>query len=141
MPNVYQAASSPTSGLHLHLPTASYSTCFICLDGEAIGPLVVCCGCTARPVHVRCMARWQLQAAGKMEEETCRFCMQQLPDWRSSLTPVALKPVAPMMAINFEGRTYKLRVRPGPEGLRHFKEQARNLLGVDVTEQYEVSFE
>lgn len=38
------------------------------------------------------------------------------------------------MAIKFEGREYKLRVQPGPEGLALFKSQVRELLGFDITE-------
>ncbi|KAL6758282.1 hypothetical protein V8C86DRAFT_2599010 [Haematococcus lacustris] len=134
-----QALTEPAAQTHID---GSETVCFICLDsGTTDNPLAVCCGCAARPVHVRCMARWQLQAAGKLEEVTCRFCLQKLPDWRSSLTPVSLKPVTPVMAIKFEGRTYKLRVQPGPAGLRQFKEQVRTLLGFEVTEDFDVSFE
>jgi hypothetical protein len=31
------------------------------------------------------MARWQLQCSGKPEEVTCKFCANQLPDWRATL--------------------------------------------------------
>lgn len=31
------------------------------------------------------MARWQLQCSGKAEEDHCKFCQSQLPDWRDAL--------------------------------------------------------
>jgi len=31
------------------------------------------------------MARWQLQCSGKAEEDRCKFCQSQLPDWRDAL--------------------------------------------------------
>ena len=31
------------------------------------------------------MARWQLQCSGKAEEDRCKFCQAQLPNWRLSL--------------------------------------------------------
>ncbi len=46
-----------------------------------------------------------------------------------------------VMAIKFDGKTYKLRVQPGPEGLQLFKEQVRQLLGLDINEEFDVSFE
>lgn len=46
-----------------------------------------------------------------------------------------------VMAIKFEGKVYKLRVHPGPEGLMKFKDQVRELLGVDITMDFDVSFE
>jgi hypothetical protein len=40
--------------------------CFICLESEAAGPLHSPCACP-RKVHPYCLARWQLQCAGKEE--------------------------------------------------------------------------
>ena len=34
------------------------------------------------------------------------------------------------MAIKFEGKVFKLRVQPGPEGLQRFKDQVRQLVRV-----------
>jgi hypothetical protein len=41
----------------------------------------------------------------------------------------------------FRGKTYKLQVQPGPEGLASFKKQVQNLLGFDLTSDFEVTFE
>jgi hypothetical protein len=40
--------------------------CWICLEGssEAAGPLMTPCKCVSRPLHQKCLARWQLQSAG-----------------------------------------------------------------------------
>ena len=45
--------------------------CWICLSEE--GELSSPCRCP-RKVHMECLARWQLQQAGRSEEQTCRFC-------------------------------------------------------------------
>lgn len=115
--------------------------CWICLDGDSPEkPLELPCRCP-RKVHLACLARWQLQSAGRNEEDRCRFCQAQLPDWKTSLTPNNVKPVVPVMAIKFEGKTYKLKVKPGPEGLREFQQQVRELLGFDITDEFDVTFE
>lgn len=56
--------------------------------------------------------------------------------------PLSLRPATlPPAPCRFEGRTYKLKVRPGPDGLRDFQQQVRELLGFDITEDYDVTFE
>ena len=50
----------------------SAPVCWVCLcPGEPDRPLSAPCACP-RPVHERCLARWQLQQAGREEETTCR---------------------------------------------------------------------
>lgn len=86
--------------------------------------------------------RWQLQAAGKQEERVCRFCQCELPDWRESLTPATFQAsTVPVMLVKFEGRAFKLRVYPGPEGLALFKHQVQQVLGLDISGDFDVNFE
>lgn len=60
--------------------------CWICLEGSTNDKveLIRPCKCP-RVVHARCMARWQLQCSGKDEELHCKFCNQDLPNWRKTL--------------------------------------------------------
>lgn len=61
------ASSTPT------LKDKNEDVCWICLDAEDTErPLHSPCGCP-RKVHELCLARWQLQKAGKDEEQHCRF--------------------------------------------------------------------
>lgn len=115
--------------------------CWICLRtaAESGEELAKPCACP-RLCHMRCLARWQLQSAGKDEEAKCRFCHTLLPTWHSTLAP-DVKPIIPVMAIKFEGKTYKLKVKPGPDGLAEFQAQVRELLGFDISEDFDVTFE
>eukprot|EP00775_Hariotina_reticulata_P005703 gene5703-5942_t len=129
--------------------------CWICLGGpqsptcklsgqatsEQQGSrLVRVCACP-RPVHRECLARWQLQQAGRSEERYCRFCNKEYPDWKDALTPIELRPTTPIMAVSVRGRVHKLRVKPGPEGKEDFKRQVRQLLGYDDSMEFDVIFE
>lgn len=75
------------------------------------------------------------------EERFCRFCSEEFPDWKDSLTPSDLKPSTPIMAVSVRGKVHKLRVKPGPEGKEDFKRQVRQLLGYDDTMEFDVIFE
>ena len=84
--------------------------CWICLQEaeDSLNPLVRVCACP-RTAHAKCVARWQLQSAGRPEEKNCRFCAAALPDWRSQLLPegwsggaAALPP--PTIAVHFHGQ-------------------------------------
>lgn len=44
-------------------------------------------------------------------------------------------------AYRFEGKTYKLKVKPGADGLAEFQNQVRQLLGFDITDDFDVSAE
>ncbi|KAG2488818.1 hypothetical protein HYH03_012617 [Edaphochlamys debaryana] len=90
---------------------------------------------------------WQLHSYGRSEEKRCRFCNQALPAlWKpdSSAQKEELR-VAPVMAVRYNGpegtREFKLRVRPGPEGLALFKAHLKAVLGFDVGPEFLVTFE
>ncbi|KAG1675966.1 hypothetical protein FOA52_014210 [Chlamydomonas sp. UWO 241] len=104
--------------------------CWICLDDDKSRALVRPCACP-RAVHPQCMARWQLQQAGRPEETQCRFCNSVLADWKSSLTPEPLAlevaKVQPIMVVYFEGEIHRIPVRRGNEGLSDFTNRIRDL--------------
>eukprot|EP00798_Chlamydomonas_sp_ICE-L_P000002 gene2-12806_t len=115
--------------------------CYICFAGSSHeDPLKSPCKCP-RPVHLRCLARWNLQSAGGEEEQRCRFCLSKLPDWKETLSTVDVRKEAPVMALKFEGKVYKMRVRPGPECLADFQRKVRSILGFNINDGFEVSFE
>ncbi|GIL62530.1 hypothetical protein Vafri_16743 [Volvox africanus] len=111
--------------------------CYICFEGATRGPsgelepLVQVCRCPTR-VHRRCVARWQLYSAGKREEKSCRFCQGTLPDWKEVLTPRALPPAVPILSIYYNNTCCRMKVRPGPDGLRAFLRQLEVIVGRDV---------
>lgn len=114
--------------------------CWICLDGGTTdNPLQRICKCP-RKAHGPCIARWQLHSAGKPEERVCRFCEQQLPDWKPSLTPQNVKPVTPYMRVSFNGKTYKVPVKPGSDGAKEFEDEIRNLLRLPDGQEFDVIF-
>lgn len=107
--------------------------CWICLDESGDmdkEPLVSPCSCP-RKVHPKCLARWQLQQAGRPEETNCRFCHSNLADWKASLTPENLKPevqrVQPIMVVYFEGEIHRIPVKQGSDGLKEFTNRIREL--------------
>ncbi|EFJ50460.1 hypothetical protein VOLCADRAFT_58469, partial [Volvox carteri f. nagariensis] len=108
--------------------------CWVCLEGasEVSGVLEHPCACP-RGVHAKCLARWQLQSAGRDEERYCRFCKSELPDWRDILTP-KVPAAPPVMAIVYDGKVIRLQVKPGREGMLEFQRQVRRAfnLGEDV---------
>ena len=135
-------------------PPADDEVCWICLEGstnekvELIRP----CKCP-RVVHARCMARWQLQCSGKDEEVHCKFCNQDLPNWRETLFRDVMdddteqaprrassnataeqhdrKPKPAPDSVNgdiivkFNNMSFRCRVRTGQEGLDDFMKQIR----------------
>ncbi|KAG2430316.1 hypothetical protein HYH02_013793 [Chlamydomonas schloesseri] len=104
--------------------------CWVCLEGtsEAAGQLEYPCACP-RGVHAKCLARWQLQSAGREEERACRFCKAALPDWRDTLTP-KVPAAPPVMAIVYDGKVVRLQVKPGKEGMEEFQRQVRAAFGL-----------
>ncbi|KAF8073095.1 hypothetical protein HT031_000756 [Scenedesmus sp. PABB004] len=113
--------------------------CFICLDGpRPAEALVHPCSCP-RKVHAACLAKWQLNCAGKDEETRCRFCHAVLPDWRPALTPQQLKPAASVMSVRYRGVTYRITYTPGPDGLEHFL-QTLQAIGIKVASASQVTF-
>ncbi|GIL57387.1 hypothetical protein Vafri_12637 [Volvox africanus] len=122
--------------------------CWICLSSEPPGTLARVCDCP-RVSHRECLARWQLTNYGRREENFCRFCNKRLPAlWKPDAAKEAEKEelrVAPVMAVRYNGpegtREFKLRVRPGPEGLATFKTHLKEILGFDVGPEFDVTFE
>ncbi|GBF90703.1 hypothetical protein Rsub_03004 [Raphidocelis subcapitata] len=141
--------------------------CWICLD-EGGGPLTTPCACP-RPVHACCLARWQLQQAGRAEETACRFCCGRYPDWRAALPGICAAAAAaaararlgclgggepdpeagaggyaaasPVMAISAGGSVHHFEMLPGPFGRALFRAQVGALLGYGPDEDFEVVFE
>ncbi|GIL58654.1 hypothetical protein Vafri_13657 [Volvox africanus] len=111
--------------------------CWICL-GEG-GVLSRPCMCP-RSVHPTCLARWQLQQAGRKEERSCRFCNASLPDWKAQLAPAPPAPVEPVMVVSLGGKAVKMRVKPGPEGMAQFRQQVRELFNIPPDVEFECSF-
>ncbi|GLC41823.1 hypothetical protein PLESTM_001243900 [Pleodorina starrii] len=120
--------------------------CWICLSGA--GVLTRPCACP-RVCHRECIATWQLTNYGRREENFCRFCNKRLPAlWKPDAAIEAEAEelrVAPVMAVRYNGpegtREFKLRVRPGPEGLAMFKAHLKEILGFDVGPEFDVTFE
>eukprot|EP00882_Tetradesmus_deserticola_P002712 GHRQ01002883.1.p1 GENE.GHRQ01002883.1~~GHRQ01002883.1.p1 ORF type:complete len:151 (+),score=36.33 GHRQ01002883.1:170-622(+) len=122
-------------------------SCWICMAGASPEqPLESPCACPRR-VHLRCLARWQLQQAGRREETHCRFCHASYGDWRQSLAPrydsadVPARPATPIMAISFEGQIHYIKVYPGAEGRARFEAQIRELIQLEDGEEFDVEFE
>ncbi|KIY97492.1 hypothetical protein MNEG_10471 [Monoraphidium neglectum] len=110
-----------------------HEQCWICLDDAAEDgsrQMISPCKCP-RKVHPQCLARWQLQQAGRHEEKFCRFCNNTLDDWKANLTPKDLAPevskVQPIMVVYFEGQIHRIPVKQGPDGLQEFQTQIREL--------------
>eukprot|EP00775_Hariotina_reticulata_P013231 gene13231-13362_t len=111
----------------------SSDMCWICLEEASENgshKLMSPCKCP-RKVHPQCLARWQLQQAGRHEEKFCRFCNAELADWKLHLTPEELKPevskVQPIMVVYFEGQIHRIPVKQGPDGLDEFTGKIREL--------------
>ncbi|KAI8474321.1 MAG: hypothetical protein J3K34DRAFT_366279 [Monoraphidium minutum] len=147
-----RCASTPAPAPHTNAPPllthpprpprqGQEDACWICLDpAGAHGPLERPCACP-RSVHAMCLARWQLHSAGRDEERVCRFCHTELRDWKPVMTEVAgAKVVTPYMRVSFNGKTYKVRVQPGPEGAAEFERQIRGLLQLPDTVEFDVIF-
>ncbi|PNH08895.1 hypothetical protein TSOC_004537 [Tetrabaena socialis] len=133
----------------------SEEACWLCLGGEdaELGPLGSPCKCP-RVCHSGCLSRWQLHSAGKREEKLCRFCGADLPDWRavppsgcgasgaaaSAAAPAAADAPPAYMRISYNGRSHKIRVRPGPDGTRQFIEDCRKLLRIPAHLDFDVVF-
>lgn len=114
--------------------------CWICFDvANENESLERPCRCP-RHVHRSCLARWQLQSAGKEEEKRCRFCHQELPDWKSAFKPVSGKLELPIVAVMCNGHMYKCRVRPGPEGQRQFEQQIKRMFRLPEDTPFTVTF-
>lgn len=118
--------------------------CWVCLEAHsARQPLASVCACP-RKVHRKCLARWQLQCAGKTEEKHCRFCKQVLPDWQPALqpkAPLSVSSAAPLVCIKYGAQSYQFTMLPGEEGKRIFQRNVCAALGLPEGHNFEVKFE
>lgn len=149
--------------------------CWICLESAATAPLIQPCGCP-RFVHEKCIARWQLQSAGKecvfnfrclrrtrsaaragllvrlngtpdplalrREEQQCRFCGAQLPDWKARMTPANVTPCrTAVMAVVLNGQEHRITVEPGDVGRRQFETEIRRLFSLSQEDELEFTFD
>jgi hypothetical protein len=65
-------ASARSPSRRLRPQMESEDVCWICLDeADEKRPIFSPCKCP-RKVHPQCLARWQLQQAGRHEEKFCR---------------------------------------------------------------------
>ncbi|WPT15037.1 hypothetical protein PSENEW3_00002978 [Picochlorum sp. SENEW3] len=113
--------------------------CWICHDGHCVTmPLERTCRCPWMKVHRQCLARWQLQQAGKSEERRCRFCKDTLPDWRD--VHAGLPRAQPIMTVVHEGVTHQVVVEPGEEGQRKFQDDIRRIFGLEGHETIQLTF-
>ncbi|KAJ9520124.1 hypothetical protein QJQ45_030047, partial [Haematococcus lacustris] len=121
--------------------------CFICLDAAETaesGPLGRQCQCPNLYSHKSCLIRWQLQQAGKPEETMCRFCRQNLKNWREACAPIATANPSTkkaVMAVVFQGKTVKVPVITGPDGVAEFKRTVCKLFDLPEGTDFEVTFE
>lgn len=115
--------------------------CWICLETAKTAPLIKPCACP-RFVHEKCIARWQLQSAGKREESQCRFCGQSLPDWKKNMTPANVTPCrTAVMAVVLNGQEHRITVEPGPKGRSQFEAEIRRLFGLSQDDELEFTFD
>jgi len=117
--------------------------CWICMDEQDGNVPKQVCGCP-RKVHPQCLARWQLQQAGKQEETKCRFCDSQLLDWKDAFIPDDVKPyyasTTVTMRVIFEGRTYYIKTTSGEAGKQEFINAIRQLCNIDDDVDFDLNF-
>ncbi|KAG1667778.1 hypothetical protein FOA52_010815 [Chlamydomonas sp. UWO 241] len=100
------------------------------------------CACPSLWSHPKCLARWQLQQAGRDEEIRCRFCSHALPTWAASFEEAEAKTAAPaVMAVVFNGKMVKLPITPGPDGVEIFKREVRRIFQLADDVSLDVTFE
>ena len=80
-----------------------------------------------------------LHSRARSEERHCRFCNQELPDWRPALTPSALQPKPSVMSVRYKGVTHRIQYTPGPDGLEHFLSSLQRV-GIKVASASQVTF-
>eukprot|EP00890_Picochlorum_soloecismus_P005840 jgi/Picsp_1/6257/NSC_03611-R1_protein len=113
--------------------------CWICHDGPKPGAqLESPCRCKSMKAHRACLARWQLQQAGKAEERKCRFCQEDLPDWKQ--THHGLPKATPIMTVVHDGITHQVAVEPGDKGQVKFQADIRRIFGLEETDAIQLTF-
>jgi hypothetical protein len=114
------------------------TTCWICFSPH--GELSNLCKCP-NVVHKKCLARWQLECAGRQEERKCRFCSQEFPDWKPSLTPVNLTPVNPNISVYYGNNVYTIKLDLS-KGRDDFINKLIDITGIpNLMDVMDISFE
>eukprot|EP00798_Chlamydomonas_sp_ICE-L_P001297 gene1297-32646_t len=157
LPIFLNSAARPWTRSRANLPRSprvseDEDTCWICL--ESSGELSQPCSCP-RFCHQKCMARWQLQQAGRTEEKYCRFCAQELPDWKSTFLGngehhggiigngqhvVPAEVVDPVMVVTLGDKVHRIKVKLGEEGRKEFQLKVRALFNIPDGVDFEVTF-
>lgn len=136
---VVRSQSKDIDGGENTMYDADEDMCWICHDGHCdTMPLERTCRCPWMKVHRQCLARWQLQQAGKSEERKCRFCKDMLPDWRD--VHAGLPRAQPIMTVVHEGVTHQVVVEPGEEGQKKFQDDIRRIFGLEGHETIQLTF-
>ncbi|GLC39234.1 hypothetical protein PLESTM_000866700 [Pleodorina starrii] len=96
----------------------------------------------------RCWVCWTgavdepLEAPG---ESRCPYCNMTLPPLSKTIIPPHLRhtvhQVVPHLAVAFQGKTYRIPVRPGPMGMAEFKARLRRELDIPDRTPFHVSFQ
>jgi hypothetical protein len=111
--------------------------CWICFEGNG----VKACACP-RHVHPACLATWQAMRAGTDEETVCRFCNQDLPDWKPILAPPSLiKTHHPVFTVTIGGVSKRVSVPLGANAQPLFVQQLRTAFGIDPMKELDISFD
>lgn len=112
--------------------------CWICHEDGSRYSLEKICSCSWLRVHRNCLARWQLQQAGKIEEKKCRFCGEVLPDWREAHGH--LPKAQPVMTVVHDNVMHQVVVEPGEYGQRKFQEDIRRIFGLQDDDAIQLTF-
>lgn len=108
--------------------------CWICLEEDNPKNLCRPCSCP-RLVHPKCIAHWQIHSMGKAEETHCRFCNQQLANWKEYFVPSGQDEEANVVvAVYSQGKSIKIKCSTGPNGLIDFKKKIQDVLGLTAEE-------
>lgn len=110
--------------------------CWICYDDTE--PLEFVCKCP-RLVHKSCLGRWQVNNIGNKEENTCRFCQQEFPDWRDSLMSMHLKRITHVvMRVSWGEVVHDITVKI--DDYKDFEKQARVLFDIPHDQAFDMSY-
>ena len=114
--------------------------CWICFEecSKQENPLKSHCSCQYLLSHSKCIARWQVQQAGKREEKFCRFCDKEMPNWMDQMCGGKIKKGNPIMEFFYDGKKYKFAIEPG--NFEHLKEQIRQIIGIDISKNFNIGF-
>lgn len=94
--------------------------CWICMSCKSNEAPVKVCKCPSdKFVHKSCIAKWQLQSMGSMEEFKCRFCFATLPCWKESFATTASTP-APLK-VTFKDEIITIVIHPNQDPVQQFE--------------------